>query len=67
MHGPASVRSTRAGGLFTFRGHTDVKQLALYLQDEITKGNWSLNLGLRGDFYNGLITHKEANLASHRL
>jgi len=51
---------TRAGGLFTFRGHTDVKQLALYLQDEITKGNWSLNLGLRGDFYNGLITHKEA-------
>src|SRR6266849_9390038 len=24
---------TRAGGLFTFRGHTDVKQLALYLQD----------------------------------
>jgi len=51
---------TRAGGLFTFRGHTDVKQLALYVQDQITKGNWSLNLGLRGDFYNGLITHKEA-------
>jgi hypothetical protein len=51
---------TRAGGLFTFRGHTDVKQLALYIQDQITKGNWSLNLGLRGDFYNGLITHKEA-------
>ena len=51
---------TRAGGLFTFRGHTDVKQLALYIQDQITKGNWSLNLGLRGDFYNGLATHKEA-------
>ncbi len=51
---------TRGGGLFTFRGHTDVKQLALYIQDQITKGNWSLNLGLRGDFYNGLATHKEA-------
>ena len=51
---------TRGGGLFDFRGHTDVKQLALYIQDQITKGNWSLNVGLRGDFYNGLTTHKEA-------
>jgi hypothetical protein len=50
---------TRAGALFAFRGHTDVKQLALYVQDQITKGNWSFNLGLRGDFYNGLATHKE--------
>jgi hypothetical protein len=51
---------TRAGSLFFFRGHTDVKQLALYVQDQITKGNWSFNVGLRGDFYNGLATHKEA-------
>jgi hypothetical protein len=51
---------TRGGGLFSFHGHTDVKQLALYIQDQITKGNWSLNVGLRGDFYNGLTTHKEA-------
>ena len=46
--------------MFPFHGHTDVKQLALYVQDTITKGNWSLNLGLRGDFYNGLTTHREA-------
>ena len=26
----------------------------------ITKGNWTFNLGLRGDFYNGLTTHREA-------
>ncbi|HVP51711.1 MAG TPA: TonB-dependent receptor [Terriglobales bacterium] len=52
---------TQPGGhLFFFPGHTDVKELALYLQDTINKGNWSLNLGLRGDFYNGLSTHKEA-------
>jgi Carboxypeptidase regulatory-like domain/TonB-dependent Receptor Plug Domain len=50
---------TRGGGLFTFNGHTDVKQLALYLQDQISKGNWSFNLGVRGDFYNGLTTHRE--------
>lgn len=50
---------TRGGGLFAFRGHTDIKQLALYAQDQITKGSWSLNVGLRSDFYNGLSTHKE--------
>ncbi len=51
---------TRGGTLFPFNGHTDVKELALYIQDEITKGNWNFNLGLRGDFYNGLTTHREA-------
>ena len=51
---------TRGGGLFPFHGHTDVKQLGLYVQDSISKGNWALNLGLRGDFYNGLTTHREA-------
>ncbi len=51
---------TTGGQPFTFRGHTDVKELSLYAQDAITKGNWTLNLGLRGDFYNGLYVHKEA-------
>ena len=51
---------TRGGHLFTFNGHTDVKLLSMYLQDAITKGNWAINVGLRGDFYNGLSTHKEA-------
>jgi hypothetical protein len=51
---------TTGGHPFTFNGHTDVKELALYVQDNITKGNWSVNVGLRGDFYNGLTTHREA-------
>ncbi len=51
---------TRGGSPYTFHGHTDVKELALYLRDDITKGNWSLNLGLRGDFYNGLSTARQA-------
>jgi hypothetical protein len=51
---------TRGGTLFPFNGHTDIKLLSLYAQDSITKGNWSLNLGLRGDIYNGLTSHKEA-------
>ena len=44
---------TRGGSLFTFHGHTDVKETALYVQDTITKGSWSFNLGVRGDIYNG--------------
>lgn len=51
---------TRGGSAYGFHGHTDVKELSVYAQDAITKGNWSLNLGLRGDFYNGLVTHREA-------
>jgi hypothetical protein len=50
---------TRGGSNFQFRGHTDVKQLALYAQDQISKGNWSFSLGLRGDLYNGLAVHRE--------
>ncbi len=51
---------TRGGGVYHFNGHTDVKELGLYVQDAITKGNWNFNLGMRGDVYNGLATHREA-------
>jgi hypothetical protein len=44
---------TRGGSIFSFHGHTDVKETALYVQDTITKGSLSLNLGIRGDIYNG--------------
>ena len=50
---------TRGGTLFHFHGHTDVKELGLYVQDAITKGNWNVNLGLREDVYNGLTSHQE--------
>jgi hypothetical protein len=51
---------TRGGGLFAFRGSTDVKELSMYVQDTITQGNWSFNLGIRGDLYNGLSTARQA-------
>jgi Carboxypeptidase regulatory-like domain/TonB-dependent Receptor Plug Domain len=57
---PYDLTQPGGGSLYHFNGHTDVKELALYVRDNVTKGNWSLNLGLRGDFYNGLTTHKEA-------
>src|SRR5580698_5100130 len=52
--------ATSTSGLYTFNGHTDVKELALYVQDVITKAHWAISLGLRGDLYNGLTVHREA-------
>ena len=46
-------------GLFAFNGRTDIKETALYVQDAITIKNWSLNLGLRGDLYNGISSAKQ--------
>jgi hypothetical protein len=45
---------TRGGGYYNYAGHTDVKELALYIEDQIKAGNWLFNLGLREDVYNGL-------------
>jgi len=47
-------------GLFSFRGHTDVKEIGMYVEDMITKGSWSFNLGIRGDLYNGLTKAQQA-------
>ncbi|HEY6466694.1 MAG TPA: TonB-dependent receptor [Candidatus Acidoferrales bacterium] len=51
---------TNGGSDYLFRGHTDVKEESLYLQDAITEGNWKFNVGVRGDIYNGLSTAKQA-------
>ena len=45
---------TLGGTLYPFHGHTDVKEFAAYVQDAITAGPWTSNLGLRFDRYNGL-------------
>ena len=45
---------TRGGHYFLFHGHTDIKQEALYAQDNLTLGNATASLGLRFDNYNGI-------------
>ena len=35
--------------LYPFHGHTDVKELAVYVIDNINWRNWAFNLGIRGD------------------
>jgi hypothetical protein len=54
-----SADLTNGGSVFSFHGHTDVKETSLYVQDTITKGNWSFNLGLRGDLYNGFVSDRQ--------
>jgi hypothetical protein len=54
------TRPASAPGLYTYRGHADIKELALYVQDSITWKNWNFNLGLRGDKYNGIIASSQA-------
>jgi hypothetical protein len=51
---------TRGGSLYNFFGHTDVKELALYVEDQIKAGNWLFNVGIRGDLYNGLTVARQA-------
>lgn len=51
---------TSTSGLYAFHGHTDVKELGVYVQDSITAGAWAFNLGIRGDLYNGLVVAQQA-------
>jgi hypothetical protein len=41
-------------GLYGFFGHADIKEFAFYVQDAITIRNWTFNLGVRFDKYNGI-------------
>ncbi len=51
---------TRGGTTYTWHGRTDIKQLALYGEDQITAGRWLINAGIRGDIYNGLAIQRVA-------
>ena len=45
---------TRGGSYYLYAGHTDVKELGLFIEDQLKVKNWLFNLGLREDVYNGL-------------
>ena len=51
---------TRGGSLYSYSGHTDIKELGLFIEDQIKARNWLFNLGLRGDIYNGLTAATQA-------
>jgi hypothetical protein len=54
------TRPSTFTGLYGFFGHADIKELGLYVQDTITYKNLTLNLGLRGDKYNGITSAGQA-------
>jgi hypothetical protein len=43
-----------SSGTYTFNGDGDIREMALFFQDNITVKNWNFNLGLRLDGYNGI-------------
>jgi Carboxypeptidase regulatory-like domain/TonB-dependent Receptor Plug Domain len=45
---------------YMYRGHADIHETALYIQDTISLKNWSFNLGIRGDIYNGITKATQA-------
>jgi len=51
---------TAGGSYYQWHGRAAVKQVALYGEDQITLGNWLVNAGIRGDFYNGLTIQRQA-------
>ncbi|HME10090.1 MAG TPA: TonB-dependent receptor [Bryobacteraceae bacterium] len=51
---PASTSSP-----YTFRGHANIREFALFVQDTITKNNWTFNLGVRFDYYDGIVSAKQ--------
>jgi hypothetical protein len=51
---------TRGGSRYAWHGQADVKQIALYGEDQVNVGAWQFNYGIRGDFYNGLTIQRQA-------
>ncbi|MGA9719616.1 MAG: TonB-dependent receptor [Acidobacteriaceae bacterium] len=45
---------SRGGALFHFNGTTDIKQEAVYVEDELHFRGWLLSGGVRADNYNGI-------------
>lgn len=47
-------------GSYLFRGHADIREVALYVEDTIKLKDLTINLGLRGDIYQGLTRATQA-------
>lgn len=52
-----AIDLTRGGRIYSFRGSTDIKQEALFAQDYIKFGDFTLAAALRFDKYNGLVSN----------
>jgi hypothetical protein len=46
--------TTKTAGSYGYYGHADIKEFSAFVQDAITLKNWTFNLGVRFDKYNGI-------------
>jgi hypothetical protein len=51
-------------GLYSYKGHANIRQFSPYIEDLIRIKNWTFHLGLRGDYYYGIT---KAGMAEPRL
>ncbi len=61
--GPLSGCPSSTSALYGFRGHANIRELALFFQDTMTIKNWTFNLGVRFDHYDG-ITQRQSRRTS---
>ncbi|HUE00866.1 MAG TPA: TonB-dependent receptor [Bryobacteraceae bacterium] len=47
-------------GLYHWYGHANIREPSAFIQDTITKNNWTFSLGLRFDYYDGIVTESQA-------
>ena len=45
---------------YTYNGRANIHEMALYLEDTMSLKNWTVRIGIRGDFYNGIASAQEA-------
>ncbi len=57
---------TRGGSPFHFNGTGAIKQQAAFVQDEIARSEWTFNLGLRFDRYDGSVPPRCGSRGSAR-
>jgi Carboxypeptidase regulatory-like domain/TonB-dependent Receptor Plug Domain len=54
------TRPSSSSGLYRFNDRANVREVALYVQDTMNVKNWTFNLGIRGDIYNGITSASQA-------
>ncbi len=52
-----AIALTRGGGLYSFQGSAGIRQEALFAQDRLQFGDFTVTAGLRYDNYNGLASN----------
>lgn len=51
---------TRGGTFYDYFGHADIKEISVYIEDQMKVQNWMFSVGMRGDVYNGLTSASQA-------